>query len=172
MAEGTLINGETWNGDFTLTKQAGTLLTLQTARAYIAKAIELTLNAQTASPSFDGGSLNNKSASATFTNMTTSSTNTSGIAIATTGSAGRSAVLYDGAVNGWVNAADDGTVLAASAAENWSGTTYYATGVTLTAGRAFDITVPNGSGTPITLHFAVDANGNTTVTDNSSGGGE
>ena len=42
--------------------------------------------------------------------------------------------------------------------------TKYITGVTLTAGKEFDITVPNGSSGTVTFHFAVDNNGNTTIT--------
>jgi hypothetical protein len=38
------------------------------------------------------------------------------------------------------------------------------TGVTLTAGKQFNITVPNGENDTITFHFSVDENGNTTIT--------
>jgi hypothetical protein len=41
--------------------------------------------------------------------------------------------------------------------------TYYITGVTLENNSAFDITIPNGAESPITLHFSVDSNGNTTI---------
>ena len=41
--------------------------------------------------------------------------------------------------------------------------TYYITGVTLENNSVFDITIPNGTGSTITLHFAVDASGNTTI---------
>lgn len=164
MNNGTLINGDTWHGTFTLDKQSGTVLTLDTAEQYIEKSIELTLNAQGASPAFDGGALNNKGASATFTNMTTSASNTSGIAILAKGTAGRDAVLYNGAVDGWVTASDNATASGAVASSTWDGTTYYATGVTLTNGKAFDITVPNGTSGTVTFHFAVDASGNTTIT--------
>lgn len=42
--------------------------------------------------------------------------------------------------------------------------TKYITGVTLTNGKQFNITVPNGSNGTVTFHFAVDNNGNTTIT--------
>ncbi len=163
MAQGTLVNGETLNGSFTLTKQSGSMLRLPLANKYVGKLIELTLNAQSASPAFDGGAITDKAATATFTNMTTSSTNTSGVAIQANGAAGRAAVLYDGDVNGWVSKADNAQAVVAASTESWTGTTYYATGVTLTAGKAFDVTVPNGNST-VTFHFAVDANGNVTIT--------
>lgn len=127
------------------------------------KDIEIIIGAQEASPKFDGGALNSKGATAAFTNMTTSSTNTSGVAILAKGTAGRDAVLYNGAVNGWVTAADNASASAAVASSTWNGTTYYATGVTLTNGKQFDITVPNGNST-ITFHFAVDNSGNVTIT--------
>ena len=101
---------------------------------------------------------------AAFTNMTTSSTDTSGIAIQAAGAAGRDAVLYNGAVNGWVIASDNASASAAVSTENWTGTTYYATGVTLGNGKTFDITVPNGANATVTFRFIVDASGNTTVT--------
>ena len=41
--------------------------------------------------------------------------------------------------------------------------TYYITGVTLENNSVFDITIPNGAESPITLHFSVDSNGNTTI---------
>lgn len=164
MASGTLINGATLNGTFTLNKQNNTLITLDTAGKYLQKAVQLTLNAQTASPSFDGGALNNKSATATFTNATTSATNTSGVAIQAKGAAGRDALLYNGAVEGWVSANDDAVASAAVASSEWNGTTYYLTGITLGNSKTFDITVPNGASSPVTFRFAVDASGNTTVT--------
>ena len=151
-------------GSIQLTQQAGTIVTLNTNNKYVDGDIALTLSAKTASPSFDGGALNSKSASAAFTNMTTSNTDTSGIIILTKGTAGRDAVLYNGTVNGWVSKNDNASASAAVASSTWNGTTYYATGVTLTNGKSFSITVPNGSSGTITFHFAVDANGNTTIT--------
>ena len=45
-----------------------------------------------------------------------------------------------------------------------NGNTQYLTGVTLTAGKQFNVTVPNGENDTITFHFSVDENGNTTIT--------
>jgi hypothetical protein len=120
----------------------------------------------TATPAFSGGALNSKGATITATNATTStSSNNSGVAILAKGSAGRAAVTYNGAVKGWVNVSSGATASSAVAASTWNGTTYYINGVTLGNSKSFDITVPNGSSDPITFHFAVDANGNTTVTE-------
>lgn len=153
-----------WSKSIKLSKSSGTILTLYTSNNFIDKNIELQIDAQTASPNFDGGNLNSKSASAVFTNATTSSTNSSGVTILTKGSAGRDAVLFNGAVNGWVNKSDNANALRAVSASTWNGTNYYLTGVTLGNGKSFDITVPNGNSDPITYHFSVDSNGNTTIT--------
>lgn len=163
MSTGTLVNGETLNGTFTLSKQNGTTITLNTQDKFIAKNVSLTFNSQSASPAFDGGALNNTGASAVFTNMTTSTTDTSGIAIATKGTAGRDAVLYNGLVNGWVSVADNTIASNAVSSTTWDGTTYYATGVTIGAGKSFSVTVPNGENDSVTFTFMVDANGNTTI---------
>lgn len=153
-----------WNKTLTIEKQSGAKVTLATATKYVEEDIELTLNVKTAIPAFDGGELNNKTATATFTNMTTSSTNTSGVAILAKGTAGRNAVLYNGAVSGWVSQSDNASASAAIASSTWDGTTYYATGVTLTNGKSFSVTVPNGANGNITFNFSVDADGNTTIT--------
>ena len=160
----TLINGDTLNGTIQIGRQSGTPITLGTSQKYIQKNIVLNISAKPAAPSFDGGALNSKSASATFTNATTSATNTSGVAIQTKGTAGRDAVLYNGAVEGWVSKTDNATASAAIASSEWNGTTYYLTGITLGNSKTFDITVPNGTSNPVTFRFTVDASGNTTVT--------
>lgn len=162
----TLDNSSTrpWNKTLTINKQSGAKVTLETATKYVAENIELTFDVKTATPAFDGGALNSKAATATFTNMTTSSSNTSGVVILAKGAAGRDAVLYNGAVNGWVTQNDNASASAAVASSTWNGTTYYATGVTLTNGKSFSVTVPNGSSGTITFNFTVDSNGNTTIT--------
>lgn len=161
----TLKNSDTtpWHETLPINKQSGAKVTLETASKYVEENIELTFNVKTAFPEFDGGALNNKGATAIFTNMETSTSNTSGVAILAKGTAGRDAVLYNGAVSGWVTKNDDASALNAVASSTWDGTTYYATGVTLTNGKSFNITVPNGSNGTITFHFSVDENGNTTI---------
>lgn len=169
MATGTLVNGATaLNDTITLAKQSDTVLTLNTAAKYVEKNVQLTINAPAATPDFDGGALNNKSATATFTNATTSATDTSGVVIQAKGAAGRDAVLFNGALNGWVVKSDNAVASSAIASSEWNGTTYYLTGVELSAPatgtRAFSITVPNGNESPVSFTFTVDANGNTTIT--------
>lgn len=155
----TLVNGTTLNADLTITKQTGTKITFDTDQKYVPKDIEINLSAQTASPSFTGGALGDKSASATFTNMTTSTTNSSGVVIATSGGASRGAVTYNGAVDGWVTKTNGANALFASSSESWNGTTYYATGVTLTNGTQFNVTVPNGNNTTTTHVVSVSSEG-------------
>lgn len=157
--------GSTWVGSDTLTKGTGTTYKIKTATSYVAKDIELTVTPRPATVSVAGGALNNKTATATFTNMEVDSTDTSGVSILAIGRAGRAAVTYNGAVDGWVTATSGNTVTGGSAisASNWNGTTYYAKGVTLTNGKSFYITVPNGNSGTITFNFTVDNNGNVTV---------
>ena len=156
----------TWKGTRTLSSSGNHTYRIKTSTTYVDKNIELTINAPAATPVVTGGGLNNKGATATFTNMTTSSTDTSGVAILAKGTAGRAAITYNGNVNGWVTANSGATPSGGGAvsASTWNGTTYYATGVTLTNGKSFNITVPNGNSDSITFHFSVDDNGNTTVT--------
>jgi len=117
--------------------------------------IELTMNVATASPAFDGGGLTDKGASATFANITTSSTN-NGISILAKGTAGRAAVLYNGAVNGWVSKSDNDTASAAVSASTWDGTTYYVTGITVPADTAFSVSTEADT--------ALDSTSNLTIT--------
>lgn len=123
----------------TISVSQGSVITLQTAGTYMPSNIELTMNVATANPAFDGGGLTDKTASATFTNITTSDTD-NGISILTKGTAGRAAVLYNGAVNGWVSKADNDTASAAVSASTWNGTTYYVTGVTVPVDKPFSVT--------------------------------
>ncbi len=148
----------------TLEKSTGTVVTLDTYRKYLDGPVELTLNSKTDLIASKGGGISNKGATALFSNMSVSSTNTSGVEIQTQGAAGREAILFNGNVDGWVQATDGDLIASKISQSTWNGTKYYATGVTLTNGKQFDITVPNGSNSTITFHFSVDNNGNTTIT--------
>ena len=160
----TLTNGTNLNASIILEKQSGTKITFNTGAKYIEKNIELDITAPSANPNFNGGELVNKNATATFTNLTTSSTNTSGASILTKGTAGRAAVSYNGALNGWINIEDNAIASNSISDSTWDGTTYYITGITLNNGKSFNVTVPNGNST-ITFNFTVDNNGNTTITE-------
>lgn len=118
-----------------------------------------------ASPSFSGGTLASTGATATFTNSTVSDVDSSGIAIMTSAAATRTAVTYDTFNAGWLDKNPGDEALEAASATTWTGNTYYLTGVELTNNNEFEITVPNGEGNTITFHFAVDDNGNTTITE-------
>lgn len=125
----------------------------------------------TQTPTLSGGGLTDKDLIVGATNVTTSSTNTSGIYISTQAQAGRAAIHYTNNIEGWVSASSltppsGGEALAI---DTWGAENYYLTGVNLqapTSGtRSFQITVPNGANDTLTFVFTVDASGNTTVTD-------
>ena len=93
---------------------------------------------KTASPVFDGGTLSGNS-TATGTNVTLSSTD-NGIKIQTAYTAASTAVLYNGAVNGWVSKTDNTQALAAQSKASTNGTTYYVTAVTVPKDKSFSVT--------------------------------
>lgn len=126
------------------------------------------VNVPSATPAFDGGVLTGAS-TAVGTNATLSSTN-NGIKIQTKYSASSTDVLYNGAVNGWVDKENDSIALAGKTLSSTNGTAYYINGVKLEAPssgtRQFSITVPNGSASNfITFTFTVDSSNNVTVTE-------
>jgi len=158
-----LTESTNWTGSFTITSGSGKTVTLDTDGKYVAKDIAITMVPQAATPKFDGGTLSG-SASGAYTNATTSTTDTSGVKVVANAKASRTAVLYNGAVNGWVNKADNAaTEVTAITNQALTAETKYITGVDIKASKNFNITVPNGSNT-ITFNFAVDANGNVLVT--------
>lgn len=158
-----LTDSTNWTGSFTITSGSGKTVTLDTDKKYVAKDIAITMVPQVATPKFDGGTLSGN-ASGAYTNATTSTTDTSGVKVVANAKASRTAVLYNGAVNGWVNKADNAaTEVTAISNQALTAETKYITGVDIKASKNFNITVPNGSNT-ITFNFAVDANGNVLVT--------
>lgn len=153
-------------GTITVSKATGTKVTLDTDHKYLNKDIELTINAQTATPAFTGGGVSG-TASVSATNATISdSTNNSGVSIVASGSAIRAQVTYNGAVGGWVTKANGAEALAAGDATALTNKTYYINGVTLTkpssGTRSFSITVPDGNNT-VTFVFSVDSSGNVII---------
>lgn len=157
--------GTNLTGSHELTQRTGTIIKFDTDAKYVEKDIWFTVNAQAATPTFDGGDLSGE-ATATYTNATTDTTNTSGVSVVASATASRTAVLYNGAVNGWVTKANDAaTEITAITDQALTSETKYITGVTINTSKNFNITIPNGSTTPtLTLNFSVDSNGNTTVT--------
>lgn len=137
--------------------------------SYVRKAIDITVNAQSATPNFDGGEISGSLLTNNSNVVYNSTTNNSGASITITPKINRAAVLYNGAVEGWVSKTDNATALAAQNNISLTPTTYYIDKVTLTkptsgSEHKFAITVPNGGNDTITFNFTVDSNGNTTVT--------
>ena len=93
---------------------------------------------KTASPAFDGGGISGSVGSITGSNVTLSDTN-NGISVTAAASATRAAVLYNGAVNGYVVKADNASALAASSATTLTGKTRYITGIIVPKDKPFDL---------------------------------
>ena len=164
----TLNSDTNLTGTITLSKATGTKVTLDTDHKYLTKDIELTVNAQTATPSFTGGGVSG-TATASATNATiSSSTNSSGVSIAAAASASRAQITYNGAVSGWVDKTNGAEAFAAGTSTALTSTTYYINGVTIDAPssgtRTFSVTVPNGA-TTATFIFNVESNGTVTITE-------
>lgn len=96
---------------------------------------------KTATPAFDGGTVSGTATASSSTATLSESTNTSGISISTGGTANRTAVLYNGAVEGWVSKADNATALAApGTAANLTSKTYYINAVSVPQSKTFAVT--------------------------------
>ena len=93
---------------------------------------------KTATPAFDGGDLSGGS-TATGTNVTLSSTD-NGIKIQTAYTASSAAVLYNGAVEGWVSKSDNAQALAGKSKGSTNGTAYYVTAITVPKDKGFTVT--------------------------------
>ena len=160
-----MTGGDTTNfiGSHELTKRTGTKITFDTDAKYLKQDIEFTVSARSATPAFDGGTLSG-TATGTYTNATTSDNDTSGVSVVASATANRTAVLYNGAVDGWVTKSDNAaTDVGAISNQALTSETKYITGVNIGNSKNFNITVPNGAST-MTLNFAVDTSGNVLVT--------
>lgn len=124
---------------------------------------------KTASPAFDGGGISGSVGSITGSNVTLSDTD-NGISVTAAASAARAAVLYNGAVNGYVIKADNAEALAATTSNTaLTGLTKYITSIYVPASKSFSI---GGQGTVTyspynatagsLLVSAYDSNGNST----------
>lgn len=154
---------EGYRTSITLEKKTGTVVTLDTSSKYLDGPVELTLNAKADTVSVSGGDINAIASCSLSNTMSFSYTDTSGISITPQSSVTRGSVNANEYIDGWV-VLGIGARLLDSSQKIVFGPTMYVTGVTLTNGKQFDITVPNGSNSTITFHFSVDDNGNTTIT--------
>jgi hypothetical protein len=154
---------EGYGTSITLEKPTGTLVTLDTSSKYLDGPVELTLNAKSDTVSVNGGNINAYPGFLLSRTISVSNTNTSGISIMPRSVVTRDSVYINMDVDGWVNL-KSGTELIIPDGKTVEGSISYVTGVTLTNGKQFDVTVPNGSNSTITFHFSVDNNGNTTIT--------
>lgn len=158
-----LTNSTNLNATIELEQQSGTQIKLDTDGKYVEKDILLSVDARPASPSFQGGIITGN-AMGTYTNATTSTSNTSGVMVIASATVSRTAVSYNGAVDGWVTANNNAIVSAAINNQELATDTQYITGVNIGNSKEFEITIPNGNLSPLTLNFAVDNNGNVLVT--------
>lgn len=142
--------------DITLAKKSGTTLTLHTEGKYVASDVSFGLDAQDASPSFDGGDLSGNS-TATGTNVTLISSN-NGMKIQTKYSASSADVLYNGAVDGWVSKGDNAVALEGKSLASSNGEAYYVTAVTMPKDKGFTVTT--------TADTALDTTSDLDVTNN------
>lgn len=92
-----------------------------------------------ATPGFSGGGLTSQEATASFTNISTTSTN-NGITIQAIGKAGRAAVTYSSTTSGWIDITANQNASSAVNATTWAGTTYYIAGITVPKDKAFTVT--------------------------------
>ena len=115
-----------------------------------------TVSVPSAAPAFDGGTLSGGS-TATGTNVTLSTTD-NGMKIQTAYTAASTAVLYNGAVNGWVTKDDNAEALAAQSKSSTNGTAYYVTAVTMPKDKGFTVTT--------TADTALDTTSDLDVTNN------
>lgn len=132
---------------------------LNTKEKYLNKDIKLVFNHTLPNISLTGGGVSG-TLNLNSTNASFSDSDISGIMVQPSGLLNRAAVnlvTLDGLINNNVG-------LSNIINQQCNGSSQYLTGVTLTAGKQFNITVPNGENDTITFHFSVDENGNTTIT--------
>ncbi len=99
----------------------------------------------TANPAFDGGAISGSVTGITGSNVTLSDTD-NGISVTGAASAGRAAVLYNGAVNGWVSKADNATALGATSSNTTlTGKTRYITEIIVPNTTSFTLTTATGT---------------------------
>ena len=140
---------------------------------YNASAAYYTISAvPNASPTFDGGAVSG-SVSVASSTMTLANDDPSGIRLSITGSgtATRAAVLYNGAVEGYVSKADNATALAAGSATALTGATKYITNINVPAGKTLHLTGAGGTDSNYSSIF-VDSAGNYSYIDITGSGSD
>lgn len=127
---------------------------------------------KSATPAFDGGAVSG-SVSVASSTMTLANDDPNGIRLSITGSgtATRAAVLYNGAVAGWVDKADNATALAAGSATTLTGATKYITNINVPAGKTLHLTGATGTDSNYSSIF-VDSAGNYSYIDITGSGSD
>ena len=168
MASNPYVNKVIYGSDTLIDLSADTVAAASMRSGYTAhdkSGAPITGTIGTVTPRFSGGTLTGSSATATLTNIETSTTDVSGVKLQAKASANRSSMLYSVSA-GYINSRTNSTAISSSS-KSWSGTTYYLSGVTLetpeSGTREFSITVPNGEAGSLTFRFITDADGNTTI---------
>lgn len=160
----SLISSEdTLNSNFELNTITGLepwkKIILNTKEKYLNKDIKLVFSHTLPNVSLSGGAISG-TLNLNSTNTSFSDSNISGIMVQPSGLLNRAAVNLS-VINGVIS---NDAGLSNIVNQQCDGNAQYLTGVTLTAGKQFNITVPNGENDTITFHFSVDENGNTTIT--------
>ena len=135
----------------------------------------------TTAPSFTGGALTGKTASADFSSYVVANTTNNGIAFTAKGTAGRAAVTYTNTA-GWL--AEHSTAATASgavSASTWNGTTYYIQKIIVPKAKAFTLETEKNTATDSSIvtitnneyrNLNITNKGNITVTSGSNALGD
>ena len=147
------------------TVNAARLLSSYTAHAADGIQITGTMGNAAGTNSITGGSVSCSKTNSNNVTMSTSDTYTNGVQMTFTGR--RAAATATAAITTAGYAATNAGFAVDHLGADSATSTYYIQGVTLTTPssgtRQFDITVPNGSGGTVTIHFTVDSSGNTVI---------
>lgn len=109
----------------------------------------------TASPSFTGGAISGSVTDITGSNVTLSDTN-NGISVTGAASAGRAAVTYNGAVNGWVSKTSGTTAYSGTSSNTTlTGKTRYITAITVPKDKTFSVTTVADTALDTTSDLAI-----------------
>lgn len=167
----TIASGQSGTNKLTIERATSTRY-LQIPVGYNASAAYYTISAvPDANPAFDGGAVSG-SVSVASSTMTLADDDPNGLRLSITGSgtATRAAVLYNGAVAGYVSKADNATALAAGSATALTGATKYITNINVPTGKVLHTTASAGSGSSSSAIF-IDSLGEYREADVTNNGG-